>query len=326
MSRLLLVPAALLVTSAAAAPPTVTLSNGVKMPMLAAGTWQYNSSEAQASVAAALKAGFTMVDTAFDYHNQDGVGKAIKESQLARDSIFLETKVPGCGLDPAVKIGSCYSDTKKVLEQNLQLLDTPYVDLVIIHFPPLGSMVTRTCKPVCGEIRDQWKALEEFYAAGKAKAIGVSNYCASCFSCLDGHTKVFPMVNQVMFHIGMGPDPAGFKSEADKRGVVLQGYSVLGNTPWRQGPDPEILSGNLTSSIAQAHGKSTVQVALKWLATHGVPAVTKSSSPAHLASDLELWSWNLTEDEVAKADALKLSGSPSFACNFAGAQESELLV
>eukprot|EP00932_Pfiesteria_piscicida_P002374 SRR837773.1231.p1 GENE.SRR837773.1231~~SRR837773.1231.p1 ORF type:complete len:294 (-),score=143.31 SRR837773.1231:74-871(-) len=265
-----------------------------------------------------------MIDTAFDYHNQDGVGKAIADSGKARESIFLETKVPGCGLDKAVRVFKCYDDTKAALEQNLQLLNQSYVDLVIIHFPPVGAMVTRTCSPVCSEVRNQWKALEEFYAAGKAKAIGVSNYCASCFKCLDGFATVFPMVNQVQYHIGMGPDPSGFKSEAEKRGVVLQGYSVLGNKPWRQGPDPDILSGKFTTGLAKAHNKSTVEVALKYVVKQGVPAVTKSSNPAHLASDLDLWSWDFTAEELEAANQYKNSGSPSFSCNFA-AQESVLV-
>jgi len=318
--------AALLPLLAASMAPTVRLRNGVEMPLLAAGVWQYNDTEAEASVSAAIKSGFAMVDTAYDYHNQVGVGKAITSSGVKRTKLFVETKVPGCGLDPAVSVFKCYNDTKKVLEEDLKLLGLSYVDLVIIHFPPLGAMITRTCRPVCSEIRDQWRALEEFYEAGKARAIGVSNYCPSCFACLDSKAKVYPMVNQIGYHIGMGPDPSGFRSLADKKGVVLQAYSPLGNTPWRKGPNSEILKGNLTSSMAQAHGKSTIQVALKWLVQHGVAAVTKSSNPKHLAQDLDLWSWNLTDTEMEKADKAKISGLPSFSCNFADEQASQLLI
>merc|ERR1719401_2368729 len=92
---------------AAAAAPTVRLRNGVEMPMLAEGTWQYNDTQAEAAVAAAIKVGFTMIDTAYDYHNQVGVGRAVAKSGAARDSIFVETKVPGCGLDPAVNVDRC---------------------------------------------------------------------------------------------------------------------------------------------------------------------------------------------------------------------------
>jgi diketogulonate reductase-like aldo/keto reductase len=292
------------------------------MPLLAAGTWQYNDTEAEASVIAAVKVGFTMVDTAYDYHNQAGVGRALRSEGVDRKSIFLETKVPGCGLDPAVSTSRCYEDTKKVLEEDLTLLNQSYVDVVIVHFPPLGSMLMRTCQLICGEVRDQWAAMEEFYKAGKAKAIGVSNYCPSCFECLDGNATVYPMVNQVGYHLGMGPDPSGFKRLADEKGVVLQAYSPLGNKPWKKGADPEILTGKFTSSLATAHNVSTIQVALKWLVEHGVPTVTKSSNPKHLASDLDLWSWNLTEAEMTAADKFSIFGIPSFACNF----EDELVV
>lgn len=295
--------------------PTVSLRNGVQMPLLADGVWQYDDAGAEASVRSAFQVGFRMVDTAYDYHNQAGVGAGVRATGIPRERLFVETKVPGCGMDPAVS--KCYDDTKKVLDMDLTLLNMSYVDLVIIHFPPRSAFLSRTCRWSCEQILDQWRAMEEFYAAGKAKAIGVSNYCPSCFECLEGKTSVYPMVNQIQYHIGMGPDPAGFKSFAEKHGVVLQAYSPLGNTPFSHGPNPEILSGKFTTALAEAHGKSTVQVALKYLVQHGVAVVTKSSNPDHLAQDLDLWSWNLTDDEMQQADAFRLAGAPSFACNSA---------
>merc|ERR1712007_161365 len=214
-----------------------------------------------------------MVDTAYDYHNQAAVGRAI--GKVNRSSVFLETKVPGCGLDPAVSTDRCYSDTAKVLAGNLKDLNVTYVDLVIIHFPPKMSMLMRTCSFACQQVKDQWRAMEEFYFSGKARSIGVSNYCPSCFKCLDGAAKVYPMVNQVGYHIGMGNDPSGIRSFCDEKGVVLQAYSPLGNKPWTKGADSEILSGAFTTALGKAHGKSTVAVALKWLVQHGVPTITK---------------------------------------------------
>uniref|UniRef100_A0A7S2Q7F3 NADP-dependent oxidoreductase domain-containing protein n=1 Tax=Zooxanthella nutricula TaxID=1333877 RepID=A0A7S2Q7F3_9DINO len=315
---------------ASGAAPSVRLRNGVEMPLLAAGTWQYNESQAEASVANAIKAGFTMFDTAYDYHNQPGVGRAVRAATsdhgIPREKLFVETKVPGCGLDPAVSVGRCYEDTHKALAKNVELLGLDYVDLVILHFPPRAAFVTRTCRFVCKQVRDQWRAMEEFLATGSARAIGVSNYCPSCFACLDGVAQVYPMVNQIAYHIGMGPDPAGFKSLADEKGVVLQAYSPLGNTPWKHGADPEIMSGTFTTGLADAHGKSTIQVALKWLVQHKVPVVTKSSSLKHLEQDIDLWSWNLTESELDAADKYRNFGMPSFACNFADQVTPELVV
>lgn len=155
-------------------------------------------------------------------------------------------------------------------------------------------------------VRAQWRAMEEFYRAGKAKAIGVSNYCPSCFACLSS-ASVFPMVNQVQYHVGMGLDPSGLMSFAKEHGVVVQAYSVL----------------NLTTTIAKAHDKSSVQVALKWVVESGIPAVTKSSKTRHLEEDLDLWSWSFSPDERAALDAhSKPSGHPSFACSSTQAASS----
>lgn len=307
----------------AGAPPTVALSNGVKMPMLAAGVYQYNTSTAYMSIVSALTAGFRHVDTALDYWNQAGVGQAIRESGVPRDQIFVETKVPGCA-NPAENTTRnplhCYEDTKKNLAYDLQQLNMTQVDLVILHFPPFPSFVTRSCNSWskgCDMVKSQWKAMEEFYKAGHARAIGVSNYCPSCFECLKG-TDVFPMVNQIMFHVGMGVDPKGFMDFDAAHGVVTQAYSALGNTPWTKHANPDILSGPTTTKVAKAHNVSTVQVALKWIVQQGVPAVTKSATFAHLQEDLDLWSWNLTEDEVTTLNAYKTKvpfDNPSYACD-----------
>mmetsp|Transcript_8239 Transcript_8239/g.15592 ORF Transcript_8239/g.15592 Transcript_8239/m.15592 type:complete len:332 (-) Transcript_8239:22-1017(-) len=298
-------------TSASSGTATIKLRNGKEMPMLAAGVWQYNVSVAYSSVSAALKVGFTSIDTALDYNNQQGVGQAIRDSGVPRSEIFLQTKVPGCGM-PGNPF-TCYADTKKNLAKDLELLGLDYVDSVIIHFPPLPSFIVRSCGELTGScemVRSQWKAMEEFYNAGKAKAIGVSNYCPSCFECLK-KAEVFPMTNQVMFHVGMGPH-SGFDeimAYGKSHGVVTQAYSVLGNTPWGQHANDDILHGDTTTAIAKHHNKSAVEVALKYVVDKGVPAVTKSNNPAHLASDLGIFDWNMTASEMATLDNYMTPGS-----------------
>lgn len=327
MSRIAFVVAFLVQSSAAAEVPTITLRNGVKMPMLAAGVYQYNISEAYSSISAWLKVGGRSIDTALDYWNQQGVGQAMRDSGIPREEIFLQTKVPGCG-NPGENTTrnpfTCYADTKKNLASDLELLGLDYVDSVIIHFPPFPSFAVRSCGELSGSCemaRQQWKAMEEFYKAGKAKSIGVSNYCPSCFECL-AKSDVFPFVNQVMFHLGMGPT-SGIEDiikYSKQKGVVTQAYSSLGNTPWTKHANPDILNGNVTTAIAKNHQTSTVEVALKYVVDHGVPAVTKSSNPAHLQSNLNIFSWNLTDDEHVTLDNYVLPGNRffdkySFACN-----------
>lgn len=314
--------------------PTIRLRNGVEMPMLATGVYQYNMTEAYASIAAWLKVGGRSIDTALDYWNQQAVGQAMKDSGVPRNEIFLQTKVPGCG-NPGENTTrnpfTCYTDTKKNLDSDLELLGMDYVDSVIIHFPPFPSFIARSCGELTGSCemaRAQWKAMQEFYKAGKARSIGVSNYCPSCFECL-GDPEIYPFTNQVMFHVGMGPN-SGFdqitKYHAE-HGIVTQAYSSLGNTPFSGGhANADILSGPVTTAVAKAHNVSTVEVALKYIVDKSVPSVTKSSNPAHLLTNLKIFSWNMTDVERTTLDNYVLPGSRaldkySFACNSMNQEE-----
>lgn len=267
-----------------------------------------------------------MVDTALGYWNQPGVGRALHrafDAGLSREEVFVETKIQGCltGND-TLNPFRCYENAKRNLESDLELLNLTYVDLVILHSPPLPTFLTRMCNVYpggCSMIRGEWRALEEFYKAGKARAIGVSNYCPSCFGCLKD-AEVQPMINQVMVHIGMGVDPSNIVSFDRDHGVVTQAYSALGNNPvGPMHPSDDILKGPLTTEIAVKHNVSTVQVALKWIVQHGIPAVTKSHSAAHLRDDLDLWSFDLDEHDMQRLDDHRLpfwTNFSSFACNW----------
>ena len=237
--------------SARSAPaPTVpmrTLANGVRMPAIACGTGgDHNNSGAQAGVELALAAGFTHIDTAADYGDQAGVGVAIKAA--SRKSLFITTKIPGCGVPTQVRAAGPISapreaashfpvrawlgpqglacgteNSVKKIASDLAQLQTSYADLMLIHFPPIGVRpelrpappAARTCSAPrlhvqgcdasnCELMQQQWAALEQAYARGQARAIGVSNFCEACVQCLLKTAKVAPMVNQVQYHIGMG--------------------------------------------------------------------------------------------------------------------------
>jgi len=286
------------------------------MSMIAAGVFQYNVSQAYSSVSAALKVGFAQIDTALDYHNQEGVGKAIKDSGVPRDQIFVETKVPGCGMDKTTwNPFTCYTDTKKNLEMDLQLLGLPFVDLVIIHFPPSITFPVRSCSNLTGScemIRSQWKAMEEFYKAGKARAIGVSNYCVSSWECIKETQTVMPAINQIEYHVGMGLDPQGLKSYHDAHGIVTQAYSPLGNG------DSTLITGDMVTNIGKAHNWSGAQTSMRWLIENGVPLTTKTTKQSHMEEDLAIFADALADEEKSQLDAAtQPAGKPSWACSSA---------
>merc|ERR1711990_981265 len=130
------------------------------------------------------------------------------------------------------------------------------VDLVLVHFPPFTNN--------CNTMQSQWSAMEEFYKAGKAKAIGVSNYCPSSLECIAQTATVTPQVNQVKFHVGMGTDPIGLKSYCDAHGIHMQAYSPLGNG------GTELITGDLVKSVGANHNKTGAQVSLRWIHENGV--------------------------------------------------------
>jgi len=311
-------------------PQSVTLRNGVKMPMLAAGTWQYNDSMAEETVVAAVHAGFLHIDTAYDYSNQVGVGKGIKRSGKARESLFITSKVPGCGIQntTAKTVEQCTSETEDKIGMDLQQLNLSYLDLVLVHFPPCpgddGSADSPTKSSCyapqngcthpqsCDMIKAQWSVLTSAYHKKQVRAIGVSNYCRACLECLAGQ-EVFPMVNQVMLHVGMGSDPEGFRTFAETHQIKLQAYSPFGSGG--HGSE-EILKGNLTTNIGKTHGKSAAQVALKWIVTHNVSVATKSANPEHLKANMDIFNFKLSQKEMESLDKATFASedTPSFLC------------
>lgn len=320
--------AALSVACVAAAPfRTVALRNGVEMPTVAAGVWQYTDDEAEASVRAALSAGVQAIDTAYDYGNQRGVARALRDAK--RSDYFLITKVPGCGIQN-VSAQRCEADTAARIQDDLAQLNLEVLDLVLIHFPPCLSSDKDDCNTKknscslpgsCDAVRAQWRAMTAAYRAKKLRAIGVSNYCRACFACLSDE-EVKPMVNQVHYQVGMGKDPQGFATYAAGQGIVLQAWSPFGKGG--HGSD-DVLKGPLTTSIAKKHNRTTAQVALKWILSNGVAVAMKSSSKEHLKEDLDLFDFELDAQDMAKLNAANFAAdnTPSFFCDD---EEAEILI
>ena len=250
--------------------------------------------------------GYVHIDTAESYKNQWGVGKAL--ASKPRDSFFLTSKTLPCTADSEE---ACYNQTMSDFAGDLKALKVDYVDLMLLHGPAhrgKGSCDAGACE----KDRGQWKAYQEMYKQGKAKAIGVSNYCVSCFDCLLGQpgVTVVPAVNQVAFHVGMGDDPEKLVSFCKSKGVVVQAYSPLG--------DGKLIGDAGLDAIGKAHGKTGPQVALRWIVQKGIPLATKANETEFLKEDIDVFDWSLSDAEMSTLSARTSPGSPfgpSWACS-----------
>jgi len=281
----------------------------------------------------AIKAGFPGIDAANHYHNQVGVALGIKDAGVARDKLWIETKVEPCGhsIITPVRQGHCYNDTLAAFAQNLVQLDTAVVDITLIHSPPCvpnsswadpqcmwpdqpDAVYPQNCnckaEVPCAMMREQWAALEAMYAAGKTRAIGVSNFCAACLECLatgdvkeDGSKPMVPAVNQIQYHAGMpGNDPSGLVSYSTGKGIMVQAYSPLGGDA-----HAALLGSAALKTIAAAHNKSTAQVSLRWVLQQGYALTTSTVKEDYMSEDLGAWGWKLTEEEMYTIDKLNVA-------------------
>ncbi|MFJ3380327.1 aldo/keto reductase [Curtobacterium sp. NPDC090217] len=253
------------------AEPSVPVTGGA-MPLLGFGTWQIADADAPAAVQAALEAGYRHIDTATGYSNQRGVGKAVAASGLARDDVFVTTKLPPDNADRV----------RATIEESLDQLGLDHLDLWLVHWPPNGE-----ARP------DVWEQVVQAQQDGLTKAVGVSNYSLAQIDELTEATGVTPAVNQIKW------SPAEFdRTVADglrDRGVVLEGYSPFKASNLQ---DPTLVS------IAEAHDVDTAQVIVAWHVAHGFVVIPKSSQPERIASNAAGARVELADDEVDRIDGL----------------------
>jgi 2,5-diketo-D-gluconate reductase A len=255
--------------------PAATLSNGF-MPLLGFGTWQISNREAPQAIAHALQAGYRHIDTATAYHNEPGIGKALASSTVARESVFVTTKLPP---------GHAGRE-RRTLEESLSKLGVDYVDLWLVHWPPNGRAAPRV-----------WEQLVRARQDGLARAVGVSNYSLAQIDELTEATGVTPEVNQIRW----GPSiyDAGVVSGLLQRGVVLEGYSPFKVSNLR---DPTLVS------IASEHDATTAQVIVAWHIAHGFVVIPKSSRRERIVANAAGARIELTAAEVAAIDGLSAPG------------------
>ncbi|HJX78656.1 aldo/keto reductase [Glutamicibacter sp.] len=260
--------------------PTVTLNNGVEMPQVGFGVFQVPNEETTAAVASALKAGYRSIDTAAIYGNEEGVGQALAESGIARDELFITSKLwiseMGC------------EQTIAGLDSSLRRLGLEYLDLFLIHWPaPAKDLYVET-----------WRALEKLYADKKIRAIGVSNFQPAHLTKLIAEGSIVPAVNQVELHPAL-QNREVIAANAE-HGVVTEAWS-----PLAQGA---MLTDETILAIAETHKVTAAQVILRWHLQQGRVIIPKSVTESRIIANLELFGFELTGEELGSIDALDRDG------------------
>jgi 2,5-diketo-D-gluconate reductase A len=264
----------------------VALNNGVEMPIVGFGVFQIPAKETQVSVEAALGAGYRHLDTAVSYGNEEAVGAAIKASGIAREELFVTTKL----WIQHAPTGSVDEDTKRSFEHSLRRLGLDYLDLYLIHQP-------------LGDYYSEWRAMQEIYKEGGTRAIGVSNFHPDRLVDLIDHNEIVPMVNQIETHPF---HQRAFDQELMRgRGVQIESWG-----PFAEGRND--LFGNPTLlDISNAHDKSVAQVVLRWLIQREIVVIPKSVKPERMAENLDIFSFSLSDEDMKRISTLE-SGQSLF--------------
>jgi 2,5-diketo-D-gluconate reductase A len=255
--------------------PTVTLNNGVEMPILGFGVFQIPADDTEQAVTDALAAGYRHIDTAAAYGNEEAVGRAIVASGIAREDVFVTTKVwvQDAGEDA----------TKKAVDTSLRNLGLDYLDLYLIHQP-------------YGDYYGSWRAMRVLNEQGLIKAIGVANFYEDRLVDLIERTGFTPTVNQIETHPYY--QRADYQHLMNERGVQHQSWGGFAEGKNNIFSDPTL------TEIGNAHGKSVAQVVLRWLAQRNVVAIPKSVRPERMAENFNIFDFTLTDDEMTRIAGL----------------------
>ena len=260
---------------------TITLENGVAMPMEGFGVFQVPEETCEETVLAAIQAGYRLIDTASAYQNEAAVGRAIRRCGLPREAVFLTTKAY------IQEMG--YENTKAAFAASCQRLGVEYLDLYLVHMP-------------FGDYYGAWRAMEELYQEGKVRAIGVCNFLPDRLLDLCCQARVRPQVNQIERHPHY------------QRPEDLALMAELGVRPQAWAPFAEGLNGMFTEpvlgEIARKHGKTPAQVILRWNVQQGVMVIPKSVHRARMEENLDIWDFSLDGEDLARIAALD-QGRPS---------------
>lgn len=262
---------------------TYTLANGNTIPKIGFGTWQIpDGPETYDSVRAALDAGYRHIDTAAAYENEQSVGRAVRDSGIDRDDIFVTTKLPAEIKD--------YDAARAQLEKSLSLLDLGHIDLWLIHAPwPWQDMGSDHAD---GNIA-AWRAMIEAAESGASRAIGVSNFNGAEIQNLIDATGVVPQANQIRYFIGH--TQADVTSYADDRGILIEAYSPLATG--------QLLDDTRVAEIAEKYGKSVAQVAIRYTLEKGTLPLPKTTTPSRIIENADV-DFEISAEDLAVVDGL----------------------
>lgn len=261
----------------------IIFNNKTEIPVIGFGVFRIPEGEETVNaVKWALGAGYRMIDAAMIYKNEEGVGRAIKESGIKREEIFVTTKL--------WNIDQGYDSALKAIDVSLGKLGLEYVDLYLVHWPTAGDASKGES---INKREETWRAMEEIYKSGKAKAIGVSNYTITHLEETKKYAKIAPAVNQVEFHPFLYQ--ADLLNYCKKSGIAFEAHSPLIHG--------EKLDNEIINSIAKKYGKSSTQVLLRWSLQHGAIPIPKSVHKERIEENIKVFNFELSEEEMKKLDS-----------------------
>lgn len=263
------------------------MHNGKTIPCIGYGTYKTYDNEACDAVLLAIKAGYRHIDTAAYYQNEQGIGKAVRKCGIPREELFITSKVWNTDRG--------YEKTKKAFADSLERLGLEYMDLYLIHWPANRKQFGDDAKRINAET---WKALEELYAEGKVKAIGVSNFLPHHIEELMETAKVKPMVNQIEFHPGWAQ--LEISRYCQQNDIVVEAWSPLCRN--------EALENETLKSIGKKYKKGTAQVCIRWIMQHGILPLPKTVNAGRMAENADVFDFELTAEEMQLIDGLKNLG------------------
>ncbi|TQS76129.1 aldo/keto reductase [Ornithinibacillus gellani] len=254
---------------------TILLNNGVRMPGLGLGVYKVDDGQnVYDIVKAAIEHGYRSIDTASFYGNEAGVGRAIKDSGIPRNELFITSKV--------WNDQQGYESTKQAFQSSLNQLELEYLDLYLIHWP------------IRDQFQETWRAMESIYRTGKIRAIGVSNFHIHHLKKLKETAKYVPAINQVEFHPHL--TQRALRDYCKKEGIQLEAWS-----PLKRG---QLLDEPLINELAKKHGKSAAQIILRWDIQHGVITIPKTTHIGRMKEIADIFHFQLSTEEMAQLDAL----------------------